>query len=404
MKHQLKNFCILLLISICSVLFSCDSKNDENLEPLGNFVLKEDYWYDAYPPSFAPHWNTKNNSGLYYYYTYTITKAPEKYKEYIWTTVYYPENDGYSVGDMWKKKCEESILLALDYEQFHFFDMDNRSYICLDINLNEKPFKLQEKPTIEDVKNDIYYILSKKYVGFKDMKNRGFSKEIWKSAKTYEEMTDLLDKYVNDSHLSIKSSTNFNYRKSQKFDEGTNESTDPQKTYIVKETSNTYYIRCNDCDKNWPEYNDMPLLADKAKNKDFIVLDFRSNHGGSNYPQLKFFQNLRREAYKGTVYILQDNWSYSSGETWEIACGFVDDFNCKLVGTHSGGMQFYGNCRTVNIKSVSAWVASKSFIKHIPNNYLGEGIGYEPEIWATTENMKTVLEGLGLDLSDIIFK
>lgn len=40
---------------------------------------------------------------------------------------------------------------------------------------------------------------------------------------------------------------------------------------------------------------------------------------------------------------------------------------------------------------------------NLPKNYLGEGLGYEPDIWATTETMKATLEGLGLDLKGIQF-
>ena len=40
----------------------------------------------------------------------------------------------------------------------------------------------------------------------------------------------------------------------------------------------------------------------------------------------------------------------------------------------------------------------------LPDNWLGEGKGYEPQIWATTENMKETLEKLGVVLDDIEFK
>ena len=89
-------------------------------------------------------------------------------------------------------------------------------------------------------------------------------------------------------------------------------------------------------------------LAAEAAGYDFIVLDFRSNYGGGNYQQYLFFDNLYKSSYSGTIYVTQDNWSYSSGEVWIIANRFKDKLNLKLIGTHSGGMQIYGNCVKYN--------------------------------------------------------
>lgn len=49
------------------------------------------------------------------------------------------------------------------------------------------------------------------------------------------------------------------------------------------------------------------------------------------------------EKEKNTIFVTQDNWS-SSGEVWIIAYPFTKKLNSKLIGTHSGGMQVYGNC------------------------------------------------------------
>ena len=40
----------------------------------------------------------------------------------------------------------------------------------------------------------------------------------------------------------------------------------------------------------------------------------------------------------------------------------------------------------------------------LPSNYLGDGKGYEPQVWATTQTMKEVLEGMGIDTQGIEFK
>lgn len=112
---------------------------------------------------------------------------------------------------------------------------------------------------------------------------------------------------------------------------------------------------------------------------------------------------MNQKNYKGTIYVTQDNWSYSSGEVWIMAYRFKDTLNVKLIGTHSGGMQIYGNCVKYNKNGIYFYLPSTSFATWLPDNYLGEGKGYEPEIWANKDNMKGILENLGLDLSGIIF-
>ena len=68
-------------------------------------------------------------------------------------------------------------------------------------------------------------------------------------------------------------------------------------------------------------------------------------------------------------------------------------------------MQNYGNIQQFQDQQtgVVLFMGNTSFKKYLPSNYLGEGKGYKPDVWATTETMKDVLEGLGIDTSDIIF-
>ena len=103
---------------------------------------------------------------------------------------------------------------------------------------------------------------------------------------------------------------------------------------------------------------------------------------------------------------MQDNWSFSSGEIWHIFG--VDGLGYKriLVGTHSGGMQNYGNCdlyRNENL-NIAIHFGSSNFRNILPSNYLGEGKGYKPDVWATTETMASVLTRLGVDVTGIIFQ
>lgn len=103
------------------------------------------------------------------------------------------------------------------------------------------------------------------------------------------------------------------------------------------------------------------------------------------------------------IFVTQDNWSYSAGEVWIMASQFKDLLDLTLIGTHSGGAQIYGNCVSYEENGIFFYLPSTSFVKYLPKNYLGEGKGYEPDIWANKENMKSKLESLGLDLSGIEF-
>ena len=148
-------------------------------------------------------------------------------------------------------------------------------------------------------KETIYSTLKNHYVGFDTMVERGFSEEVWDSVSNYDEIKILFDKCINDTHLYISNNNDFEYRQYQQFDEDSIRSNDPDKTFVKKTTSNTYYLRYNSCDINWKEYADLPNLADEASAYNFIVLDFRSNYGGGNNQQYQFFYNLNQKNYKG---------------------------------------------------------------------------------------------------------
>lgn len=255
----------------------------------------------------------------------------------------------------------------------------------------------------EEEKETIYSVLKEHYVGFTEMENRGFTKEAWDNVANYAEVKELFDKCINDTHLYISNNKGFTYRQNQVFDSDSIKSNDPDRTFIQKTTSNTYYIRYNSCDITWQDYSNFPSLADEAYKYDYIVLDFRSNNGGGNQQQFDFFYNLYQKSYSGTIYVTQDNWSYSSGEVWIMANRFIPWLNIKLIGTHSGGMQIYGNCENFQINGMYFYLPQTSFATQLPANYLGEGKGYEPDIWANKNNMKSKLEQEGLDLKGITF-
>jgi len=266
--------------------------------------------------------------------------------------------------------------------------------------------------SFEKEKDIIYSMLKDYYVGFDTMVEKGFTKKAWDEISNYTEVTALFDKCINDTHLFITNHKDFSYRQNQVFDEDSIKSSDSAKTHIAKATSNTYYIRYNSCDIYWKDYADFPTLASTASQYDYIILDFRSNPGGGNGQQWNFFYNLMNfssendsgsKGYKGTIFVTQDNWSYSAGEVWIMANQFTDYLDIKLIGTHSGGMQIYGNCKEYTKNGLYFYLPSTSFVTQLPANYLGEGKGYEPDIWANKNTMKATLEELGLDLTGIEF-
>ena len=74
-----------------------------------------------------------------------------------------------------------------------------------------------------------------------------------------------------------------------------------------------------------------------------------------------------------------------------------------MIGTHSGGCSINGECISYDENGIHFWLPSKSFEPFNAANYLGEGKGFEPDIWANKNNMKAILEKQGLDLKNIEF-
>lgn len=271
-------------------------------------------------------------------------------------------------------------------------------------NANEKANKKYRLSKAE--KTYIWETLSDNYAGFDEMEEQGFTEKKFFKIKTYADLTKLFDQYISDCHFYFRYK-DLEYRQPFARDEGTTESLDPAgQTYFEKETSNAYYVRFNSCTSQ--EYtNNLPQVYQKALEKEYLILDARSNYGGSDGPQLALIGGLYAWKYSGTIVVLQDNWSYSAGELWRIFA-WQDEYPWKsiLVGTHSGGCQVYGNCETYKNEDLQIllYFGVDAFWRILPSNYLGEGKGFEPQIWATTQTMKDVLEGLGIDTEGIEFR
>ena len=330
------------------------------------------------------------------YYTYQIIQAPEEYQRFTGQPVccYMGRR---SFAAYFTKSYEKKILKYLNKGNFEVRTGTGRKeYILLPPTFEEISFSKEELTEVWDM-------ISQVYAGFHEMEEKGFTKEKLLKIKNQSDFYDAFDKWVYDGHFAIKIRT-FYYDQGHAVDPGTFVSEDPPNTYFEKETSNAYYIRFNSCRTEEYLKNLGNAVLDASK-KDFIVLDARSNHGGDDSPLAQFQKYLNSTGYKGTVICLQDNWSFSSGELWHIFGTKDVKIKCLLVGTHSGGMQRF-DCYNFDNKELDMHIAIGRHKRDgiIPDNWLGELKGYEPQIWATTDNMKEILEGLGVDLADIVFK
>ena len=343
-------------------------------------------------------WQLQENQKEDYLY-YTILAAPAEYENLLDSTVCVAlSNSAYK--NLYTEACEEKLLDFLADGKFEVKTIDGLDCALIDSSfIDLKECKLSKKQL-----DYIWKTMNLHYAGFSAMKKRGFTKFALLACNNGQDLKKLFDKYIDDCHFYLMAG-DFFYRRDFARDEGTKKSIDPDGTYFEKETSNAYYIRFTDC-TGLDYMSKFGAAAYLALNKDFIILDARSNNGGSDIPQFSLLKVLNTNKYAGTLIALQDNWSYSSGEVWHVLGRTKNTFECKLVGTHSGGLQNYGNCKTYENKDlrISLYFGKTDFTKDLPTNYLGDGKGYVPDIWATTETMKSVLQEMGVDTGDIIFQ
>ncbi|MCQ2583983.1 MAG: hypothetical protein MJ185_00205 [Treponema sp.] len=329
-------------------------------------------------------------------YMYKITAAPEQHKDQLGKLICYRSTQrnstwGWPVSH--KEEIEEFISKK-DLEPAYSKWGDKvmtlpRGFFVTKISQEELSY--------------IWDVLSANYAGFTEMQEKGFSRKKLMAVKDSRDFDKLFNEYIDDCHFALRI-RDYGFDKPTARDEGTVASRDPEGFYFEKETSNAYYIRFTDCSSQDYKLNFQTAAAEASK-KDFIILDARSNSGGDNNPLFTFKNYLNMIDYKGTVICLQDNWSFSSGELWHTFGTPDIKFKTMLIGTHSGGMQRFDTYQYYNEK-LDVFIYAGRFPNDglISENWLGEGKGYEPQIWATTENMKSTLEKLGVELDDIQFK
>lgn len=353
---------------------------------------------------FAGQWKVqeKREQGTYFnFYVYEIISSPVEYKQYVGTNVSREFRSELFPSQLarfftpHKKRVEK----FLNESNFVCKEVKEKERIVLPADVIDMKTKIS-KPQLDY----IWDSFKTKYIGFKPMVEKGLTEKEFYKIKTYSDMEKFLVKYIEDCHFSL-CINDYYYQKPICHDEGCVKSIDPEETYFEKETSNAYYARLCNCYSD-EYYSGMSGLFDKSSDKDFLILDGRSNYGGDDTPILNLVTSLKYGNYKGTVVVLQDNYSLSSGEIWH--CFGTSDlpFKSILVGTHSGGMNKYGNNMTYvdNNLAVQMSLCFSDFGKHRPSNFLGDGKGFEPDIWATTPQMKETLEGMGIDTGSIIFQ
>ncbi len=348
---------------------------------------------------FAEKWQIDESDYEGGYKLYRIIEAPEKYSSLLNSPVF-AFNDTYRYQNLFSVPCKERMLKYLEEEKFQVITSDGVSYPFLPIEFTQVNFKLSKEEL-----SYIWDIWKKRYAGFSKMKKMGLKEKDFLKIKDSDKLFEVLDKYIDDGHFYLQVKDRF-FRIKMNVDEGCSPSIDPSGTYYESETSNAYYVRFTDCTSE-KYMSELETIADRCMEKDFLILDARTNSGGSDIPQRTLRNSLMRKKYKGTVIILQDNWSYSSGEVWHVFGPRDCKLNCKLVGTHSGGMQNYGNCENFSNTDlkIMAYFGYTDFTSGLPSNYLGDGKGYEPDIWATKENMQSILEEhFAIDLSGINFQ
>ena len=358
---------------------------------------------------FSKEWKIESVvSGNRFYYR--IKDAPVKYCQFINSLIIAGLYDDDIYIYSYPSACDNEILFYLNKGNFKVKKNNNNDeYIFLSENFLEKNFPELSPEAKKITKKNLTFIweqLSKKYAGFSEMEKKGFKKKDFFKIKNFAELKNYLDKYLEDCHFNIQVD-GLIFSQKTAYDEGTIKSKDPDNLYFEKETSNAYYVRFTSCvDENTEYFKKLEIVGYYAWNKDFIILDARSNYGGSNHVQYLLRNVLNIQKYKGTVIVLQDNWCFSSGEVWSVFGTEGPKFKTLLVGTHSGGMQNYGPCEFFKNEeqNIVIYFGTKDFRKDLPKNYLGDGKGYEPDIWATTQTMASVLTGLGVDVTGITFQ
>ncbi len=309
---------------------------------------------------------------------------------------------------------------------------------------------------VELSKSEINFIentISKNYIAFDEWLEKGYKKDISKIKNT-DELTTILNKYVDDRHFFIriaKNNSNYAFRQDHycfypKFDIDTTNVPDSKKYYYPAKNNlgqdyvyadfvleseldyypypstykdsygyyeqavgnnETYYIRIPNCNPQDSKnaYINMGRAARKAVKYKNIILDFHNNSGGGVGPQRDFLGNLINEKYKGHIYIIQDYNSCSAAESWWFMTGegYTDKLNCSLIGTNSGGMKRIAAAKTFQNSEKTITLSLPQERYEMSEEYNGEGWGYFPQVWSLMKDLSKTFKALNVNVEGIDF-
>ena len=234
-------------------------------------------------------------------------------------------------------------------------------------------------------------------------------KDEFKKVITYEDLYNYLHEYINDNHFEMYCADLLSngqpnemkkmwwIRDNKNYDEENRLKSLDKGDYITyTETKNAEYVR----NVGHVNLSDTEVLNKVKGNKDFIILDYRSNGGGKGMTISEFLGRLEKIDYKGKIICLQDNYSGSAAEfgrwTGKTKLDII------LVGQNGEGY-IISNAGTIK-KYGHLWIqlpTSKNNILNTPN-YDGEGKGYKPDVRVyKNEDFVPTLEKMGVDMIDI---
>ena len=293
----------------------------------------------------------------------------------------------------------------------------SRSHIYWDVGKN-KEMLVQAIPQDEMnwVKECLFEIYAQKDT---------LPKDEFKKVVTYEDLYNYLHEYINDNHFDMYCADLLSngqpnemkkmwwIRDNKNYDEEKRLRTSERGDYITyTETKNAEYVRnvgkCN--------LSDSEVLEKIKGNKDFIILDYRSNDGGKTIPMFSLFERLDKMNYKGKIICLQDNYSGSAGELGRFERGNLDVVlvgqNTRGLGVSNGGeYRKYGHfwvhlpnfdcTNDFTIEELNEELRKGNNVFNF-EKFEGEGKGYKPDVRVyKNEDFGPTLEKMGVDMIDI---
>lgn len=146
------------------------------------------------------------------------------------------------------------------------------------------------------------------------------------------------------------------------------------------ETKSSYVIRL------YSVFNELNNKVSFLK-KDYLILDISKCGGGKGPVAIKFIETIKKSKYK-KILVITNN---AASACERICTELKEDKRCIFIGTNTNGVFEAGDCELRKIADKARLNLATYDI--IPNqNFMGEGIGILPDIWAN--NMNDVIKNI----------